>query len=99
MVTRTSQERFRTDKGVFDNFTNRNLFEMKSRDVFDELVSPLFVGKESNVFIASKGKNKLIVKIYRVQNADFKRMFGYIKQDPRYDFLKNTSFSLSEGFL
>jgi RIO kinase 1 len=89
MVTRTSQERFRTDKGVFDNFTNRNLFEMKSRDVFDELVSPLFVGKESNVFIASKGKNKLIVKIYRVQNADFKRMFGYIKQDPRYDFLKN----------
>ncbi len=89
MVTRTSQERFRTDKGVFDTFTNRNLFELKSRSYFDELISPLFVGKESNVFIAKRGKKKVIIKIYRVQNADFKRMFQYIKQDPRYDFLRN----------
>ena len=89
MVTRTSQERFRTEKGVFDAFTKRNLFELQSRDFYDELVSPLFVGKESNVFLASKGQKTIIVKIYRIQNCDFKRMFQYIKQDPRYDFLKN----------
>lgn len=89
MSTITSQERFRTLKGVFDEFTNRNLFELRSRGVFDELVSPLKVGKESNVFIAKKGTRKLIVKIYRVQNCDYKRMFEYIRQDPRYEFLKH----------
>ncbi len=89
MVTRTSQERFRTEHGVFDTFTKRNLFEMQGRKLFDDIIGPLEVGKESNVFVAKKGKKKLIIKIYRVQNADFKRMFTYIKQDPRYDFLKN----------
>ena len=89
MVTLTYQERFRTAKGVFDEFTNRNLFKLQSQKVFDELVSPLEVGKESNVFIASKGKKKVIVKIYRVQNADFKRMYDYIRKDIRYQFLRN----------
>jgi RIO kinase 1 len=89
MVTRTSQERFRTEHGVFDTFTKRNLFEMQSKGLYDEIIGPLEVGKESNVFVAKKGKKRLIIKIYRVQNADFKRMFSYIKQDPRYDFLKN----------
>jgi RIO kinase 1 len=89
MVTVTSQERFKTQKGVFDEFTHRNIFELVSRGFFDELVSPIFVGKESNVFMAKKGKKKIIVKIYRVQNCDFKRMYAYIKKDPRYEFLKN----------
>ncbi|MBU0459827.1 MAG: serine protein kinase RIO [Nanoarchaeota archaeon] len=89
MTTFTYQERFRTAKGVFDEFTNRNLFKLQSEKVFDELVSPLEVGKESNVFIARKGKKKIIVKIYRVQNADFKRMYDYIRKDIRYQFLRN----------
>ncbi len=89
MVTRTSQERFRTDQGVFDEFTKRNLFELQSRNYYDEIIGPLFVGKESNVFIAKKDDHKVIIKIYRVQNADFKRMFEYIKQDDRYSTLRN----------
>ena len=103
MVTRTYQERFKTLQGVFDAFTQRNLFELESRRIYDELVMPIKVGKESNVFIAkrreSKGKENdgterkgresyVIVKIYRIQNCDFKRMFHYIKQDPRYDELR-----------
>jgi RIO kinase 1 len=89
VVTLTYQERFKTVKGVFDEFTNRTLFKLQSQGTFDELISPLSVGKESNVFIASKGNKQVIVKIYRVQNADFKRMFEYIKQDPRYAQLRN----------
>jgi RIO kinase 1 len=92
MVTVKSQERFKTSKGVFDDFTERNLFELHSRGVFDELLSPLKVGKESNVFIAIKHHDdkieKRIVKIYRQQNCDFNRMFEYIRQDPRYEYLK-----------
>lgn len=88
MTTLTYQERFKTLQGVFDEFTNRTLFELQSRGHFDELISPVMVGKESNVFLASSGKDKVIVKIYRIQNCDFNRMFEYIKKDPRYDFLQ-----------
>lgn len=88
MVTLTYQERFKTAKGVFDEFTNRTLFELHSRGHFEELISPLKVGKESNVFLAkNKTGKQLIVKIYRVQNCDFHKMYGYIRQDPRYEFL------------
>lgn len=89
MVTLTYQERFKTMNGVFDEFTRRNLFTLQSKGVFDELISPLKVGKESNVFIAKKGPERIIVKIYRLQNCDFKRMFEYIRQDPRYAYLRN----------
>tara|TARA_Y100000310_G_scaffold328595_1_gene396965 strand:- start:361 stop:1059 length:699 start_codon:yes stop_codon:yes gene_type:complete len=87
MTTFTYQERFKTLKGVFDEFTNRNLFELQSRGYFDELVSPLFVGKESNVFLAKSVGQVVIVKIYRIQNCDFNIMFSYIKKDIRYQHL------------
>src|SRR3989344_1534859 len=88
MVTLTYQERFRTDRGVFDQFTERTLFELHSRGYFEELLFPVKVGKESNVFLAThkSGKN-VIVKIYRIQNCDFHKMFSYIRQDSRYEFL------------
>ncbi|MBU0456784.1 MAG: serine protein kinase RIO [Nanoarchaeota archaeon] len=88
MVTLTYQERFKTLKGVFDEFTNRTLFDLQSKGLFDEIISPIFVGKESNVFLAKSGKKKVIVKIYRMQNCDFNKMFDYIRKDPRYEFLK-----------
>lgn len=90
MVTLTYQERFKTLKGVFDEFTIRTLFELQSRNYFDELISPFSVGKESNVFIAKKGEEKVIVKIYFVQNCNFNKMYDYIKKDDRYSFLKKS---------
>lgn len=88
MVTLTYQERFKTIKGVFDSFTDRTLFSLQSKGVFDELISPLKVGKESNVFTAVKDGKKVIVKIYRMQNCDYKKMYDYIRKDPRYEFMK-----------
>jgi len=88
MTQYTYQERFKTDKGVFDEFTHRNLFELQSRDFFESLLSPLKVGKESNVFLAKRGKTILVVKIYRLQNCDFNKMYDYIRKDPRYEYLK-----------
>lgn len=88
MVTLKYQERFKTLQGVFDEFTNRTLFELQSKGLFDELISPLFVGKESNIFIAKKGKQNIIVKIYFMQNCNFNRMYDYIKKDPRYEYLQ-----------
>jgi RIO kinase 1 len=90
MTDLENQERFKTLKGVFDEFTNRTLFELQSRNHFEEMLHILKVGKESNVFVArTKEGKRVIVKIYRMQNCDFNRMFEYIRKDPRYDFLKN----------
>lgn len=91
MATYTYQERFKTLKGVFDEHTNRVLFELQSQGHYDELVSPLKVGKESNVFIAVKGKKKIIVKIYHLQNSNFNKMFSYIRVDSRYTYLQHRS--------
>ena len=84
MVTLTYQERFKTIKGVFDEFTNRTLFILQKKGCFDKLVSPIAIGKESNVFLASRNDSQVIVKIYRIQNANFSKMFSYIKKNPPY---------------
>lgn len=78
------KEKFRTAHTVFDEFTNRTLFKLISEKHFDGLESPIFVGKESNVFTAKKGDLRVIVKIYRLETCDFNRMFDYIKLDVRY---------------
>jgi len=85
-MAKITKEKFKTYKGVFDEFTLRNLFKLSTQGYFDdtETLSPVFIGKESNVFSAKRGKDKVIVKIYRLENCDFNRMFDYIRYDPRY---------------
>lgn len=83
-----TREKFKVYKNVFDAFTERTLLKLSSQGHFDELKSPVFVGKESNVFTASKGGETVIVKIYRLESCDFNRMFDYIKKDIRYSGLK-----------
>lgn len=73
---------------MFDRFTERLLFEISAKGLFDELESPIFVGKESNVFSALKDEHRVIVKIYRLETCDFNRMYDYIKFDPRYTNLR-----------
>jgi len=79
-----SKEKFKTYENVFDESTLRVLFKLSSQGYFDELESPISIGKESNVFSAIKGKERVIVKIYRVNACDFKRMYNYMIGDPRF---------------
>ena len=74
---------------VFDDFTNRTIYKLITQGHIEGLESPLFIGKESNVFTAEhKDKTRIIVKIYRLETCDFNRMFDYIKSDPRYHSVK-----------
>src|SRR3989338_497971 len=87
----TTQERFKTYKNVFDNKTLQTLFKLESEGYFQELQSPVSIGKESNVFTAvKKDGTYVIIKIYRVNNADFKRMYKYISDDPRFEGLSSS---------
>jgi RIO kinase 1 len=80
----TSKEKFKTLKGVFDDFTERNIFKLISEGHFEGLESPLFIGKEANIFSAKKGDRRIVIKIYRLSTCDFKRMYEYIRSDPRF---------------
>ncbi|HLC96483.1 MAG TPA: serine protein kinase RIO [Candidatus Nanoarchaeia archaeon] len=78
------KEKFKTMHNVFDEFTNRTIFKLISEGHFDGLESAISLGKEANIFSAMKGDTRVMVKIYRLEQCDFNRMYDYIKEDPRY---------------
>ena len=84
-----TKEEWKTWGDVFDGFTLRTLFHLASTGIFDRLESPIALGKESNVFSAIKGEGRVCLKIYRLEVADFRRMYEYIRTDPRYVELKH----------
>jgi len=88
-MAKISKEKWKVWGNVFDDFTFRTLFKLASQGHFEELKSPVSIGKESNVFSAKKGNEKIIIKIYRLETCDFNRMYDYIKYDPRYINLKS----------
>lgn len=85
---RRPDEKFQVMHNVFDEFTNRTIFKLISEGYFDGLESAVALGKEANIFSAKKGKDRVMIKIYRLETCDFNRMYDYIKQDPRYSDLK-----------
>lgn len=87
MVVNRSREIWKTYGNVFDSFTLKNLEKLST--YFVELKSEVAPGKEANVFTAITEDNRLvIVKIYRLENCNFNKMYTYISQDPRYVDLK-----------
>jgi RIO kinase 1 len=83
------KEEWKVYGNVFDQYTLRNLFKLQTQGHFEELQSPVALGKEANIFTAiTKDGEKVIVKIYRLQTCNFNKMFDYIKTDPRYMNLK-----------
>lgn len=88
--SRKSREEWKIYKNVFDEFTNRNLFTLSTQGHFKELEVPIALGKEANVFYAEKEDGtSVIVKIYRLENCNFNKMYEYITSDPRFTGLEN----------
>ena len=91
-MARINHERWKVYGNVFDQFTINDIIKLSKQRHFDELVSPLSIGKEANIFTARKvedGKETFrIVKIYRLESCNFNKMYDYIKYDPRYYGLK-----------
>ncbi len=82
-------ERFKTYKNVFDQHSERLIFKLISEGYFEGLKSPISIGKEANIFSAEKKDgSQVIVKIYRLQNCNFNKMYQYIQADPRFPALK-----------
>lgn len=85
MVRKPGKEEWKTYGNVFDESTLRAIFKLESQGYFEKLLSPIKVGKESNVFSAiARDGLKVCVKIYRVNACDFKKMHSYIRGDSRF---------------
>lgn len=83
-----SKEKWKVYKNVFSEFSLRTLFKLSSEGHFEELLSPILIGKEANIFSAiTKDNREIIVKIYRLENCNFNKMYQYIAADPRYQRL------------
>jgi|FLOH01.1.fsa_nt_gi RIO kinase 1 len=84
-----NKEEWKVYKNVFSEFSLRSIFKLSSEGHFEELESPIHIGKEANVFSASTRQGEtIIVKIYRLENCNFNKMYEYIAADPRYVKLK-----------
>lgn len=89
MVINRSREEWKTYGNVFDKFTIQNLRKLRGAGYFEELVTSIALGKEANVFGGeTKDESLVAVKIYRLENCNFNKMYEYISQDPRYIDLK-----------
>ncbi|RME31859.1 serine protein kinase RIO [Candidatus Woesearchaeota archaeon] len=87
MVVRKSREEWKIRANVFDKFTEETLHKLSSQGLFGDLVSAVALGKEANIFTATRGRHTpghVIVKIYRLENCNFKRMYDYLREDVRY---------------
>ncbi len=91
--TVSKREKLKSFSHVFDEHTLRNIFKLSSQNYFEELKSPISIGKEANVFSATKDGEAVAVKIYRT-SANFKRMYEYMAPDPRFTGLKKTKMNI-----
>src|SRR3989344_5233152 len=95
IINMSSRDKFETFKNVFDNKTLLTLFKLESDGYFEELKSPISIGKESNVFSAvTKDGSFICVKIYRVNTCNFNKMYNYIAFDPRFEGLQKKRRSI-----
>jgi len=85
-MAKITREKFKTYEAVFDNYTLKGIIElMKKGFVLEDSLSPIKIGKEANVFSAEdQDGNKICIKIYRLETANFNQMYHYIRSDPRF---------------
>ncbi len=87
-----NKEEWKVYGNVFSKHSLDLLFQMSTQGYFEELGSTISVGKEANIFTAStKDERRIIIKIYRLENCNFNKMYDYLVQDPRYTDLKRRS--------
>lgn len=80
-----TREEWKVYGNVFSEHSRKLLFKMSSQGYFEELEAAVSVGKEANVFTATtKDHDRIIAKIYRLENCNFNKMYNYLAADPRY---------------
>ncbi|MGM5483420.1 MAG: serine protein kinase RIO [Nanobdellota archaeon] len=89
MARKKSREDWKTYSNVFDKFALNNIHYLENAGYFEKISHSLPIGKEANLFLAEKNDgSKVVVKIYRLENCNFRKMINYIRSDPRFNSIK-----------
>ncbi|MCL7474460.1 MAG: serine protein kinase RIO [Methanosarcinales archaeon] len=79
---------------VFDTSTLMSLYKLSSRGYLDALGGTISTGKEANIFHAIRMQDnkeqELAIKIYRINNSNFKAMQDYLIGDVRFRNIRHT---------
>ena len=78
MVRKTEYELRKISDGVFDKSTFSTLYKLTRKGMLDELQGVISTGKEANVYLGRIERTYVAVKIYLVENSDFKTMQKYL---------------------
>jgi len=85
------KEEWKVYGNVFSKHSLELLFNFSTQGYFDEIESAISVGKEANIFTAvTKRDERIIVKMYRLENCNFNKMYEYLRSDPRYAKIKRS---------
>lgn len=85
-----NKEEWKVYGNVFSKHSLELLFNLSAQGYFEELESTISVGKEANIFSATtKDNDRIIAKIYRLENCNFSKMYEYLSNDPRYISVKH----------
>jgi len=79
---------------VFDTSTLMALYKLSSKGYLDALGGTVSTGKEANIFHALRVQDdesqELAIKIYRINNSNFKAMQEYLIGDVRFRNIRHT---------
>lgn len=78
-------DQFKLEGSVFDDATMGALYKLVQDGEIDAFGGPISTGKEAHVFTASRGDEEVAVKIYRINNSNFRAMREYLDGDPRFE--------------
>lgn len=83
------QKDFKVFGSVFGRKTLFALNRLMNKGLFNKVNGEIFSGKEANIFVAEGINGPLVLKIYRIETADFSNMLTYVAGDPRFETPKN----------
>jgi RIO kinase 1 len=89
-----SKNKFIAHENVFDESTLRAIFKLSNQGYFEEIASPISIGKEANVFTVKYKDELRVIKVYRTSEGSFKKLYEYMQPDPRFAGVKGTRLSV-----
>jgi RIO kinase 1 len=92
------KERWKIEELVFDRPTLLTIAELMKKGMFDSLDYIISMGKEANVYRATKSDTFVAVKIYKVETAKFFKRHSYIVGDPRFKKIRDNERELVKLF-
>jgi len=77
-------DQLKVREDVFDEVTLIALYKLVHKKLISVIGGSISTGKEANVFYGEHEEKGIVIKIYRIQTANFKRMGEYLAGDRRF---------------